>query len=99
MMLDQDSGLSLAIAHIVQRLKGSSLHSQLERQARVSPRPMQAGLGGTPVASWCRGRRGWARLARGSLGRRVTRGLRCLLRGQGPAPLLVPGVWGGGEIL
>lgn len=36
-MLDPDSGLSLTIARIVQRLKGSSLHSQLERQARVSP--------------------------------------------------------------
>ncbi|XP_014792531.1 PREDICTED: TBC1 domain family member 19 [Calidris pugnax] len=35
-MLDPDSGLSLTIARIVQRLKGSSLHSQLERQARVS---------------------------------------------------------------
>uniref|UniRef100_A0A663LWU5 TBC1 domain family member 19 n=1 Tax=Athene cunicularia TaxID=194338 RepID=A0A663LWU5_ATHCN len=33
---DPDSGLSLTIARIVQRLKGSSLHSQLERQARVS---------------------------------------------------------------
>ncbi|XP_067418652.1 TBC1 domain family member 19 isoform X3 [Emydura macquarii macquarii] len=36
MMLDQDTGLSLTIAQIVQRLKGSSLHSQLERQARIS---------------------------------------------------------------
>uniref|UniRef100_A0A8C3IYQ5 TBC1 domain family member 19 n=1 Tax=Chrysemys picta bellii TaxID=8478 RepID=A0A8C3IYQ5_CHRPI len=36
MMLEQDTGLSLAIAQIVQRLKGSSLHSQLERQARGS---------------------------------------------------------------
>uniref|UniRef100_A0A8C3CSY3 TBC1 domain family member 19 n=1 Tax=Cairina moschata TaxID=8855 RepID=A0A8C3CSY3_CAIMO len=35
-MLDPDSGLSLTIARIVQRLQGSSLHSQLERQARVS---------------------------------------------------------------
>ncbi|NXI36805.1 TBC19 protein, partial [Galbula dea] len=35
-MLDPDNGLSLTIARIVQRLKGSSLHSQLERQARVS---------------------------------------------------------------
>jgi len=35
-MLEPDSGLSLTIARIVQRLKGSSLHSQLERQARVS---------------------------------------------------------------
>uniref|UniRef100_A0A8C3SQ42 TBC1 domain family member 19 n=1 Tax=Chelydra serpentina TaxID=8475 RepID=A0A8C3SQ42_CHESE len=35
-MLEQDTGLSLAIAQIVQRLKGSSLHSQLERQARGS---------------------------------------------------------------
>uniref|UniRef100_A0A8V0Y650 TBC1 domain family member 19 n=1 Tax=Gallus gallus TaxID=9031 RepID=A0A8V0Y650_CHICK len=35
-MLEQDSGLSLTIARIVQRLKGSSLHSQLERQARIS---------------------------------------------------------------
>ncbi|NXK02994.1 TBC19 protein, partial [Herpetotheres cachinnans] len=35
-MLDPDSGLPLTIARIVQRLKGSSLHSQLERQARVS---------------------------------------------------------------
>ncbi|NXK53751.1 TBC19 protein, partial [Chauna torquata] len=35
-MLDPDSGLSLTIARIVQRLKGSSLYSQLERQARVS---------------------------------------------------------------
>uniref|UniRef100_A0A8C9G1V1 TBC1 domain family member 19 n=1 Tax=Pavo cristatus TaxID=9049 RepID=A0A8C9G1V1_PAVCR len=38
-MLEQDNGLSLTIARIVQRLKGSSLHSQLERQARVSPAP------------------------------------------------------------
>uniref|UniRef100_A0A8D0GF25 TBC1 domain family member 19 n=1 Tax=Sphenodon punctatus TaxID=8508 RepID=A0A8D0GF25_SPHPU len=36
MQLDQDTGLSLTIAQIVQRLKGSSLHSQLERQARIS---------------------------------------------------------------
>uniref|UniRef100_A0A8D0G9R1 TBC1 domain family member 19 n=1 Tax=Sphenodon punctatus TaxID=8508 RepID=A0A8D0G9R1_SPHPU len=36
-MLRSDTGLSLTIAQIVQRLKGSSLHSQLERQARVSP--------------------------------------------------------------
>uniref|UniRef100_A0A8B9EFG3 TBC1 domain family member 19 n=1 Tax=Anser cygnoides TaxID=8845 RepID=A0A8B9EFG3_ANSCY len=35
-MLDPDSGLSLTIARIVRRLQGSSLHSQLERQARVS---------------------------------------------------------------
>uniref|UniRef100_A0A8C0G7C2 TBC1 domain family member 19 n=1 Tax=Chelonoidis abingdonii TaxID=106734 RepID=A0A8C0G7C2_CHEAB len=35
-MLEEDTGLSLAIAQIVQRLKGSSLHSQLERQARGS---------------------------------------------------------------
>ncbi|KAI6069611.1 TBC1 domain family member 19 isoform X2 [Aix galericulata] len=35
-MLDPDSGLSLTIARIVQRLQGSSLHSQLERQARGS---------------------------------------------------------------
>nr|XP_020636068.1 TBC1 domain family member 19 isoform X3 [Pogona vitticeps] len=35
-MLGQDGGLSLTIAQIVQRLKGSGLHSQLERQARKS---------------------------------------------------------------
>ncbi|XP_066041671.1 TBC1 domain family member 19 isoform X1 [Chamaea fasciata] len=35
-MLDPDRGLSLTIARVVQRLQGSSLHSQLERQARVS---------------------------------------------------------------
>uniref|UniRef100_A0A8B9QJ02 TBC1 domain family member 19 n=1 Tax=Apteryx owenii TaxID=8824 RepID=A0A8B9QJ02_APTOW len=35
-MVDPESGLSLTIARIVQRLQGSSLHSQLERQARVS---------------------------------------------------------------
>lgn len=35
-MLGQDGGLSLTIAQIVQRLKASGLHSQLERQARVS---------------------------------------------------------------
>ncbi|XP_078250165.1 TBC1 domain family member 19 isoform X2 [Pogona vitticeps] len=35
-MLGQDGGLSLTIAQIVQRLKGSGLHSQLERQARLS---------------------------------------------------------------
>lgn len=34
---DPDRGLSLTIARVVQRLQGSSLHSQLERQARVSP--------------------------------------------------------------
>lgn len=40
-MLDPDRGLSLTIARVVQRLQGSSLHSQLERQARVSPdRPL-----------------------------------------------------------
>ncbi|TRZ23385.1 hypothetical protein HGM15179_003736 [Zosterops borbonicus] len=33
---DPDRGLSLTIARVVQRLQGSSLHSQLERQARVS---------------------------------------------------------------
>ncbi|RMC14260.1 hypothetical protein DUI87_09351 [Hirundo rustica rustica] len=36
-MLEPDRGLSLTIARVVQRLQGSSLHSQLERQARVSP--------------------------------------------------------------
>uniref|UniRef100_A0A8C5T2F7 TBC1 domain family member 19 n=1 Tax=Malurus cyaneus samueli TaxID=2593467 RepID=A0A8C5T2F7_9PASS len=36
-MLDPERGLSLTIARVVQRLQGSSLHSQLERQARVSP--------------------------------------------------------------
>ncbi|KAJ6659415.1 hypothetical protein lerEdw1_019147, partial [Lerista edwardsae] len=35
-MLGQDGGLSLTIAQIVQRLKGSGLHSQLEQQARLS---------------------------------------------------------------
>ncbi|KAJ7425362.1 hypothetical protein WISP_23882 [Willisornis vidua] len=35
-MVDPDRGLSLTIARVVQRLQGSSLHSQLERQARVS---------------------------------------------------------------
>ncbi|XP_061440392.1 TBC1 domain family member 19 isoform X1 [Rhineura floridana] len=35
-MLGQDGGLSLTIAQIVQRLKGSGLHSQLERQAQLS---------------------------------------------------------------
>ncbi|XP_062991686.1 TBC1 domain family member 19 isoform X2 [Elgaria multicarinata webbii] len=35
-MLGQDGGLSLTIAQTVQRLKGSGLHSQLERQARLS---------------------------------------------------------------
>ncbi|XP_028599431.2 TBC1 domain family member 19 isoform X2 [Podarcis muralis] len=35
-MLGQDGGLSLTIAQIVQRLKGSGLHAQLERQARLS---------------------------------------------------------------
>lgn len=44
MMLEQDGGLSLTIARIVQRLKGSSLHSQLERQARVSPAPRPGSL-------------------------------------------------------
>ncbi|XP_028902434.1 TBC1 domain family member 19 [Ornithorhynchus anatinus] len=35
-MLQEDAGLSLTIAHIVQKLKGSSLHAQLERQATES---------------------------------------------------------------
>ncbi|XP_053259638.1 TBC1 domain family member 19 isoform X2 [Podarcis raffonei] len=35
-MLGQDRGLSLTIAQIVQRLKASGLHAQLERQARLS---------------------------------------------------------------
>ncbi|XP_015261043.1 PREDICTED: TBC1 domain family member 19-like, partial [Gekko japonicus] len=35
-MLGQEGGLSLTIAQIVQRLKASGLHSQLERQARLS---------------------------------------------------------------
>ncbi|XP_066488251.1 TBC1 domain family member 19 [Tiliqua scincoides] len=35
-MLGQDGGLSLTIAQVVQRLKGSALHSQLEQQARLS---------------------------------------------------------------
>ncbi|XP_054855833.1 TBC1 domain family member 19 isoform X2 [Eublepharis macularius] len=35
-MLGQDGGLSLTIAQLVQRLKASGLHSQLERQARLS---------------------------------------------------------------
>lgn len=43
-MLEEDGGLSLTIARIVQRLKGSSLHTQLERQARVSPAPRPVSL-------------------------------------------------------
>uniref|UniRef100_A0A3Q3GUQ1 TBC1 domain family, member 19 n=1 Tax=Labrus bergylta TaxID=56723 RepID=A0A3Q3GUQ1_9LABR len=34
--MDGGTELSLTIAHIVQRLKGSHLHSQIERQAKVS---------------------------------------------------------------
>uniref|UniRef100_A0A3B5ALG1 TBC1 domain family member 19 n=1 Tax=Stegastes partitus TaxID=144197 RepID=A0A3B5ALG1_9TELE len=33
-MMDEGTELSLTIAHIVQRLKGSHLHSQIERQAK-----------------------------------------------------------------
>uniref|UniRef100_A0A3B3YPP8 Rab-GAP TBC domain-containing protein n=1 Tax=Poecilia mexicana TaxID=48701 RepID=A0A3B3YPP8_9TELE len=33
-MMDEGTELSLSIAHIVQRLKGSHLHSQIERQAK-----------------------------------------------------------------
>ncbi|XP_067325099.1 TBC1 domain family member 19 isoform X2 [Anolis sagrei] len=35
-MLGQEGGLSLTIAQVVQRLKGSGFHAQLERQARLS---------------------------------------------------------------
>lgn len=35
--MDEDTELSLTIAHIVRRLRGSHLHSQIERQAKVSP--------------------------------------------------------------
>lgn len=35
-MLQEESDLSLIIAQIVQKLKGSSLYAQLERQAWVS---------------------------------------------------------------
>ena len=35
-MLQEESDLSLIIAQIVQKLKGSNLYSQLERQAWVS---------------------------------------------------------------
>lgn len=34
--MDEGTELSLTIAQIVQRLKGSHLHSQIERQAKVS---------------------------------------------------------------
>lgn len=34
--MEEGSDLSLTIAQIVQRLKGSHLHSQIERQAKVS---------------------------------------------------------------
>uniref|UniRef100_A0A8C6X9U2 TBC1 domain family member 19 n=2 Tax=Elapinae TaxID=42168 RepID=A0A8C6X9U2_NAJNA len=36
MLAGADDGLSLTIAQIVERLKGSALHAQLERQARLS---------------------------------------------------------------
>uniref|UniRef100_A0A8D3A1T1 TBC1 domain family, member 19 n=1 Tax=Scophthalmus maximus TaxID=52904 RepID=A0A8D3A1T1_SCOMX len=36
--MDEGSELSLSVAHVVQRLKGSHLHSQIERQAKVSQR-------------------------------------------------------------
>ncbi|MGH0129456.1 UNVERIFIED_CONTAM: hypothetical protein FKN15_018507 [Acipenser sinensis] len=35
-MMDEGTELSVTIAQIVQKLKGSNLHSQLERQAKVS---------------------------------------------------------------
>uniref|UniRef100_A0A6Q2YT79 Rab-GAP TBC domain-containing protein n=1 Tax=Esox lucius TaxID=8010 RepID=A0A6Q2YT79_ESOLU len=35
-MMDEGTELSLTIAQIVQRLKGTNLHSQIERQAKVS---------------------------------------------------------------
>lgn len=35
--MDEGTELSLTIAHIVRRLRGSHLHSQIERQAKVSP--------------------------------------------------------------
>lgn len=41
-MLQEESDLSLVIAQIVQKLKGSNLYAQLERQAWVS----EAGWGG-----------------------------------------------------
>uniref|UniRef100_A0A3Q3X3U1 Rab-GAP TBC domain-containing protein n=1 Tax=Mola mola TaxID=94237 RepID=A0A3Q3X3U1_MOLML len=37
MLMDEGTELSLTIAHIVRRLRGSHLHSQIERQAKVSP--------------------------------------------------------------
>lgn len=35
-MMDEETELSFTIAQIVHRLKGTHLHSQLERQAKVS---------------------------------------------------------------
>lgn len=34
--MGDDANLSVTIAHIVQRLKGTYLHSQIERHAKVS---------------------------------------------------------------
>lgn len=79
-MLDPDSGLSLTIARIVQRLKGSSLHSQLERQARVSPDPAPWPPGPPPFPvprPFVPGRRPWP----GPCG---------LRRGPGASPPLTP---------
>ena len=44
-MLQEESDLSLIIAQIVQKLKGSNLYAQLERQAWVSE---DVGRGGDP---------------------------------------------------
>lgn len=56
-MLEPDRGLSFTIARVVQRLQGSSLHSQLERQARVSPAlplcPAHASLPRCPSPALC----------------------------------------------
>jgi len=35
-MIDESTELSVSITQIVQRLKGTHLHSQLEKQAKVS---------------------------------------------------------------
>lgn len=45
-MLQEESDLSLTIAQIVQKLKGSSLYAQLERQAWVSEAAPEGGAGG-----------------------------------------------------
>lgn len=46
-MLQEESDLSLMIAQIVQKLKGSNLYAQLERQAWVSAAGWAAGWPGS----------------------------------------------------